>query len=114
MEFNLIIQIAKFWWEKEKAPSPSVQTLADNIGVTPRTIQRGLAGLEEKSYIEKTARYYTSCGQTSNTYTFKGLIKKCKELVTEEKAAIEQQEKAQRRRKTKRQPIPPLRVVPSR
>ena len=111
IEFNLIIQIAKFWWEKEKPPFPSVQTLSDNIGVTTRTIQRNLAELEKKSYIEKKARYHSSGGQTSNGYTYEGLIKKCKEMVAEEEAANKQQEKAQRKRKTTRQSLPDLRVV---
>ena len=105
IEFNLIIQIAKYWWEKGKAPYPSVQLLADNIGVTPRSIQRNLASLEKKGYIEKKARYRASGGQTSNGYTYEGLIKKCKEMVAEEVDA----EKEQRKRKTTRQPA--LRVV---
>ena len=105
----MIIQIAKFWWEKGKAPYPSVQRLADNIGVTPRSIQRNLASLEKKGYIEKKARYHASGGQTSNGYTYEGLIKKCKEMVAEDDAAKKLQEQAQRKRKATRHPA--LRVV---
>lgn len=103
MELNLILQIAKYWWDAGSAPFPSVKTLAETIGVTPRTVQKNLAELEEKGMIEKKARYYAQGGQKSNEYTFQGLIVQCKpfaeEMVAERKRK-KNTEKAIKRRTT--------------
>ena len=111
IQINLIMQIAKFWWEKEKAPFPSVKLLAKTIDVTPRTIQRHLAELEELGYIEKQTRYLSSGGRNSNAYTFNGLIEKCTKLVEEEEAENKAQEQAKKKRHAIRQPIGPLQIV---
>lgn len=108
IEINLILQIAKYWWEADSAPFPAINTLAETIGVTPRTVQKNLAALEKKGMIEKKARYYSRGGQKSNEYTFQGLIEKCKPFaveMTEVRKKKKPAERAMRRRKT------PLRAV---
>ena len=35
IDINILMQIAKHWWQAEAAPFPSIETIAAAIGVTP-------------------------------------------------------------------------------
>lgn|GEM_PF-3070601 len=94
LDIVIILHLAKFWWRKGNDPHPSKKTLAAMIGVNPRTIQRAIAKLEDKQYIKRTERKSASHGgNTSNSYSFTGLIKAAKPFakklrdVRDEKAA---------------------------
>lgn len=79
LDIVIILHLAKFWWRKGNDPHPSKKTLAAMIGVNPRTIQRAIAKLEDKQYIKRTERKSASHGgNTSNSYSFTGLIKAAK------------------------------------
>lgn len=78
IDVNILMQIAKYWWEPGSAPFPAIETLANAIGVTTRTVQRHITIMEKAKLIERKKRYYARGGQKSNAYTFNGLIKKCK------------------------------------
>ena len=47
---------------------PSVMTLAQDLGIQPRTVQKHLRELEYRGYIQRIAQYRDSGGQTSNLY----------------------------------------------
>ena len=94
IDINILMQIAKHWWQAEAAPFPSIETIAAAIGVTPRTVQRQITKMEKAQLIERNRRYYARGGQKSNAYTFKGLIARCVPFAEE---AIAERE----RRKTK-------------
>ncbi|URM27143.1 helix-turn-helix domain-containing protein [Pseudomonas frederiksbergensis] len=94
LDIVIILHLAKFWWRKGNDPHPSKKTLAKMIGVDARTIQRRIANLESKHYIQRTERKSVAHGgNTSNSYSFTGLIKAAKPYakqlleVREEKAA---------------------------
>lgn len=96
LDIVIILHLAKFWWRKGNDPHPSKKTLAKMIGVDARTIQRSIAELEDKKYIKRTARMSAAHGgNTSNSYSFAGLIKAAKPYARkmleerEEKAAAE-------------------------
>ena len=40
MDICIILQISRYWWDADNHPYPAKKTLADSIGVTPRTIQK--------------------------------------------------------------------------
>lgn len=46
LDLNILLQLEDHWWERDNLPFPSKKLLADRIGVTPRTIQRRIAGME--------------------------------------------------------------------
>ncbi|WP_460421564.1 helix-turn-helix domain-containing protein [Pseudomonas sp. ZL2] len=90
LDMVIILHLAGYWWRKGNDPFPSKATLARKIGVEPRTVQRAIAELESKGYIERTKRFATSGGNLSNSYSFDGLIKTArtfaKQMIAEREA----------------------------
>ena len=56
LDVVIILHLAGYWWHAGNDPYPTKQTLAAKIGVTPRTIQRSIAELEDKGYIKRHPR----------------------------------------------------------
>ena len=67
MDLNIILQIARYWWEADTHPYPAKKTLADTIGVTPRTIQQRIASLEKAGFIKRIERREKK-GSKTNIY----------------------------------------------
>lgn len=108
IDVNILLQIAKHWWLPGSAPFPSIDTIADAIGVTPRTVQRRITKMEKEKLLVRNKRYYARGGQKSNAYTFDGLIARCVPFA-EEAIAERERRKAGNRARMRRQQ--PLRVV---
>lgn len=75
LDVLIIVHLASFWWTAGNDPFPTKETLAGKIGCTPRTVQRAIAGLEERGYIQRHARKSKQGGNLANSYSFEGLIK---------------------------------------
>ena len=58
IEINILLNLLTHWWKKEEFPYPSQAGIAYRMGVSTRTVQRTLAGLETKGFItrNKTSR----------------------------------------------------------
>ena len=50
---------------------PGIKTIAGELGLSPRTVQRALADLEQHGYLAKLPRYRPNGSNTSNLYTLK-------------------------------------------
>jgi DNA-binding transcriptional regulator YhcF (GntR family) len=105
IDVNILMQIAKHWWQAESAPFPSIETIASAIDVTPRTIQRRIAKMEKAKLIERNVRRYARGGQKSNAYTFKGLIERCTPFAEEAIAERERRKSGDRARVRRTQPL---------
>lgn len=55
---------------KELTCFPAIPTIAREVGMSERTVQRALKELCEKGFVEKTSRYRENGGQSSNLYKF--------------------------------------------
>jgi DNA replication protein DnaD len=82
MDINIIIQIARSWWVANNHPFPSKKTLADSIGVTPRTIQKRIASMEKLGFIKRIQRRDPK-GSKSNIYKLTPLKKIMKPYSTD-------------------------------
>ncbi len=51
-EFVIICYLIVFWWEKESLPFPAISKMADEIGVSTKTIERSMASLKNKGLIQ--------------------------------------------------------------
>jgi len=40
LDMNIILHLANYWWTRDNKPHPSKKTIAEAIGVAPRTVQR--------------------------------------------------------------------------
>ena len=74
MDLNILLQIARYWWESGNHPFPAKKTLADCIGVTPRTIQKRIQEMEKAKFIERIERRESKSGSKTNIYRLTPLI----------------------------------------
>lgn len=74
-ELNVLINLIRFWWEPTRAPFPSPEKMANEMGVSARTVFRTLALLEEKGFIARI----TEVGKATK-FELHGLVEKLKEV----------------------------------
>lgn len=99
MDLNIILQIARYWWEPGNHPYPAKKTIADCIGVTSRTIQKRIQEMEKANFIERIERRESKAGSKTNIYKLTPLITA---LLPFSKDMIAERE--QRRKKDKNRP----------
>jgi predicted transcriptional regulator len=75
LDINIIMHLATYWWTYDNKPHPAKKTIAEAIGVTPRTVQRRIASLEKSGFIRREERRVKDKGSKTNLYHFDGLIK---------------------------------------
>lgn len=109
VDFNILMQLARYWWKADNPPHPKIATIAECIKKSRSTVQRRLKRMERDGLIEIRHRHDPKHGgQTSSEYLFTGLIAEATNLAEEAiKDRMEYQKKAAARRKRKA----PLRVV---
>ena len=71
---NIILHLANYWWTRDNKPHPSKKTIAEAIGVTPRTVQRRITALQQGGFIRREERRVKGKGSRTNLYHFDGLI----------------------------------------
>ena len=96
VQFNIIMQLADFWWDPERKPYPAKKLLSDRIGMSERQIQRQIAELEAAGLVARIGRTRPGRGKTSNEYDLGGLVARLKELEPEFTAV--QEENRERRK----------------
>jgi hypothetical protein len=74
LDIVIVINIASYWWTENNLPFPSKKTIADAIGVTPRTVQKRIAALENAKLIRREPRRSANGANLSNRYHLSGLI----------------------------------------
>jgi len=74
LDINILLHIISFWWEVNNKPHPSKTTIANAIGVDPRTVQRRIAALESGGLIRREQRRESPTGSKTNIYHLDGLI----------------------------------------
>jgi DNA-binding transcriptional regulator YhcF (GntR family) len=72
IDINIILQIAKHWFDAGKLPHPSKGSIAKSMNVSPRTVQKHVAKLEGLGFIKRIARYGAR-GSQSSQFDFAGL-----------------------------------------
>lgn len=94
LDIVIILHLAGYWWKAGNDPYPSKETLAKAIGVEPRTVQRRIAAMEEKKFIQRIERKSAKGGNLSNKYSFAGLIKAATPMANASLAEREERKKA--------------------
>ncbi len=100
-QLAILLQLCDFWWDKERKPFPSKETLAPRLSLSERQIQRHIAELEKAGLVRRIERRSSNGGKLSNTHDLTGLVKRLQELEPEFRE-IEESTKAARRAVSKR------------
>lgn len=75
IDMNIILHLSTYWWTPDNRPRPAKQTIAQAVGVTPRTVQRHIARLDKGGLVKLEERRFKGKGSRPNVYHFDGLIK---------------------------------------
>jgi DNA-binding transcriptional regulator YhcF (GntR family) len=85
LDINVILHIAKHWFEAGNLPHPSKGSIAKAMQVTPRTIQKRFSKLDGLGFVQRIERRGpkgTKGSQTSK-FDFSGLIKEATPFAVE-------------------------------
>jgi hypothetical protein len=100
-ELCVLLHLIRHWWTKDKLPFPSHSAIATQMGKSTGQIQRITKALERRGFIKAHSRFNREHqGQTSNEYSFTGLVAKLEEMA-EEKLAIQEDKNHQGRTRLK-------------
>ena len=110
-DVNILLHLARHWWEKDNAPHPSKKSIAAAVGVHPRTVQRRIAAMESGGLIRREERRTASNTSKTNLYHFDGLVEAATPYAEEALQERERRRKEDSERITRRG-RPRLRVVP--
>ena len=100
-QLAVLLQLCDFWWDKERKPFPSKETLSQRLSLSERQIQRYIAELEKEGLVQRIERRASNGGKLSNTYDLTGLVKKLQALEPDFREA-EETAKAARKAVAKR------------
>jgi len=96
-QLAVLLQLADYWWDKDRKPYPSKRDLSDRLGLSERQIQRHIADLEAAGLVQRIERYGDSGEKTSNEYDLSGLVERLKKIAPEIEEANEIKRQATRR-----------------
>lgn len=105
MDINIILYLSTHWWEAERKPYPSKKTIAQALGVTPRTIQKRIAVLEALGFVEREYRPHKLKGNDTNIYHFNGLIEAAEPYAQEKLEEVETTKEAKKARRKRIKPV---------
>ena len=83
LQMAVLLQILEHWWEAERAPYPSKETIAHRLNMSARQVQRHIAALEKAGHLLRRERKAVNRGQLSNFYEFDGLVAALKRIEPE-------------------------------
>jgi len=104
MDVNIILYLSTHWWEAERKPYPSKKTIAQALGVTPRTIQKRIAALEQMGFVTREYRPHELKGNDTNIYDFSGLIEAAEPFALDK---LEEIDAAQNAKEARRKRVKP-------
>lgn len=104
IDMNIILHLSHYWWTADVLPFPSVATIAQAIGVKPRTVQKRIKALHELGLLTRTERRQTRFGSDTNLYSFEGLIKASLPYAEEKLAARVKRAEAEKDRIARKKP----------
>lgn len=89
-ELAVLVHLIDHWWRPDAMPWPSKKTIAERLGVNPKTVQRAIAKLQEEGLVLRKERYHKTGGRTSNEYDLSPLVEKLKPIALDMSRAAEE------------------------
>jgi DNA-binding transcriptional regulator YhcF (GntR family) len=75
-DINILIHLARYWWEASNLPHPSKRTIAERMRIDASTVRRRIAKMEKAGTIKRRARFGSDKRREANDYDFADLIKR--------------------------------------
>jgi predicted transcriptional regulator len=72
-EMIVLFHLVASWWKKDEMPFPSLNTLANQIGISQRQVQRSINTLEQKGYLKRMKKKIKGV-IASNVYDLSPLV----------------------------------------
>jgi predicted transcriptional regulator len=82
-QLAVLLQLMDHWWDNARNPWPGKKLLSEKLDLSPRQVQRVIADLEKRGYVQRIDRTSAQGGKLSNEYDLGGLVKKLRELAPE-------------------------------
>jgi predicted transcriptional regulator len=97
IDVNVILHIAKHWFDPGNLPHPSKGSIAKAMNLSPRTVQKHISRLHELGFLKRIERRGPkgTRGSQTSKFDFSGLAAKIKPYAIE---ALEQREEARMRK----------------
>jgi len=95
-QLAVLMHLADYWWDVDRKPFPTKNTLGERMGISGRQAQRYIAELEAAGLVKRIERKAPHRGRLSNEYDLTGLVERLKGLEPEFRA-VEEEAKAKRR-----------------
>jgi predicted transcriptional regulator len=112
LDVNILLHLSVYWWTADNKPHPAKGTIAEALGVEPRTVQRRIAALEAARLIRREERRIKGKGSRTNLYHFDGLIRAALPFA-KEKLAERAKRDAEKKAAVARKGRPKLQLVKS-
>ncbi len=84
IDMNIVIHLLHAWTSADELPSPTVDKLARDIGVSTRTVQKHIGALQESGLITRVERRNTRSGSGTNLYSLDGLVQAARRITDPE------------------------------
>lgn len=104
VDMNIILHLTHYWWYQDRVPYPSVQKIADALGMKPRAIQKRITRLQADGFMTREERRKTWKGSDTNLYRFDGLIEKVTPFALEKIAKKKKREEEEADRVKRKRP----------
>lgn len=79
-ELTVLLNISMYWWEADKWPYPPNSHIAQNTGMSIRSVQRAVSGLEKKGLMKRVKTEDSVAYHTCSYFDLSGLIKRLTQL----------------------------------
>ncbi len=102
IDMNILLHLAMYWWKRDTKPFPSKSTIADALGIHPRTVQKRMAAMESVGFVRREERRVPGQGSKTNLYHLDGLIEALRPFAQQKidvRDARKKEDDARKRRK---------------
>jgi predicted transcriptional regulator len=83
----VLINMTMHWWYVQQRPFPRTSTIADRMGVDPRTVQRSIDKLVKLKLVEKV-REKTADGSKHGVYDLRGLVERLSQYAVRDRDMV--------------------------
>lgn len=75
-DLAIVTTLSAYWWSAEKLPHPSTATLAKNLSVSKRTIERRIKNMAQLGYLSRGKKVEQIGGPVTREFDLSKIIKK--------------------------------------